>query len=148
MLKLTTALIFCISLLSCSCSSSSNWMQTTEGAKIFNAHPKVEETVSWSGKADSKGYADGYGTATWRHSGNKYEVWRGTLSKGKHTSSMKLVDSGEGQPKVQKKIYTKKPVAKTYKSSSYGSQRCTGITQKGTRCKRMVRGGTRCHQHD
>ena len=154
MIRLSTLLGLALALLLSSCATPT-WTTSKEGALIYNEYPKPDETVSWTGGKDSEGYAHGEGTATWKYSNSRYEIWRGRIEHGKHTPTMKLVSSGyETTPPARAAVSTPTPIPKerTYSAprrvSSSVSQRCTGITRKGTRCKNSVIGGTRCHYHD
>ena len=154
MIRSFTLLGLALVLLLSSCATPT-WTTSKEGALIYNEYPKPDETVSWTGSTDSEGYAHGEGTATWRYSNSRYEIWKGRLEHGKHTPAMELVSSGYESTPLASAVAptaTVAPKQKTYSAprrvSSSVSQRCTGITQKGTRCKNSVIGGTRCHYHD
>ncbi|MEQ2009624.1 MAG: hypothetical protein ABMA26_22805 [Limisphaerales bacterium] len=45
--------------------SAPAWIVSKEGAKIWNPNPKKDETVTWSGKTDSDGHAEGKGLVVW-----------------------------------------------------------------------------------
>jgi hypothetical protein len=59
------------------------WIRdTTTGCRVWNPHPRQNETVSWSG-ACSYGFASGTGVLQWFLNGNPQERDEGELVEGK-----------------------------------------------------------------
>jgi hypothetical protein len=58
------------------------WIETTTGCKVYNPHPIKNETIAWSGDCID-GYANGEGVLIWYRKGNKSDVYKGQMRRGK-----------------------------------------------------------------
>ena len=61
---------------------SYHWIYDENGCKHYNAEPRENETLTWSGSCKN-GYADGRGTLVWYHNGKKGSTTKGSKRKGK-----------------------------------------------------------------
>lgn len=58
------------------------FVSTNNNCKVYNPHPREDETLTWSGKC-LNGYAEGEGVVSWFESGTSTGSSRGTMAKGK-----------------------------------------------------------------
>ena len=72
--------------LSCNAQSgdmfNQNWINDTNGCRVFNSYPHQGETVVWTG-ACVNGYAEGIGKLTWYENGKLSETNEGSFRNGK-----------------------------------------------------------------
>ena len=61
---------------------TAGWTRDAAGCRVWNPHPRPNETVTWSG-ACSYGLANGRGTLKWYQDGNLFETDEGELRDGK-----------------------------------------------------------------
>ncbi|QOX79875.1 hypothetical protein FY034_13345 [Trichlorobacter lovleyi] len=66
---------------------------TRTGCRIFNAEPKPEQKVSWTGKCQA-GYATGTGILTWYSNGQVTSTYKGGMRSGKKHGKGELVIPG------------------------------------------------------
>jgi hypothetical protein len=71
------------------------YLQDENGCKVYDASPRPDETVTWSGRCID-GYADGVGVVQWLLSGKPGSRFEGTLVRGKSEGQGTIVfPSGE-----------------------------------------------------
>ena len=64
--------------------SAGYWLVTVEGYAVWDDNPLMEDTATWSGRADAGGYADGQGVLKWFRDNQEDAVFEGALTKGKY----------------------------------------------------------------
>ncbi len=83
--RLATTLIFAALATLCNhAMAEGTWITDANGCKVWNANPKANETVAWSG-ACAGGYAEGQGVLQWNVDGAPSSTFEGKLAGGKRS---------------------------------------------------------------
>jgi len=77
-----------------------SWTLTTNGCKVWNDHPRADETVTWSGSC-FRGYAEGLGSLDWFINGEFNMRYEGALRYGTRTGPTTVVWSNGNRLKLE-----------------------------------------------
>ena len=69
------------------------WITSKEGAKLWNPNPQANESCSWTGEKDTRGYATGRGLVVWFVEGRVVEASQGNYSSGRSVGTGIILDA-------------------------------------------------------
>ncbi len=107
--------------------SYAEWMVSKEGAKLWNPNPMQNETCSWSGEKDRRGFASGPGFVVWYINDKPYQVSSGNYTNGKAEGNILIVSKNAHVQAIQENngVYREVPIkigdGKTKREKSKGA---------------------------